>query len=306
MRYYHLGRVGYRLGDNLVVLGGISVFPSSRRSLKYKLYHFLSRRSLLNAVNISDEIADQHLKFLTKKKIEYIYGYASAIYLLACRAEKKKLKFPWIKACLTTSEMLLDDYREKIKSIFECEVMDVYGAGDGGISAYESESHIYNVGYNCIFETENNIGMNNSGDLLTTDLFNYATPFIRYRIGDQISILDPERAKIYYNGQIITKIWGRNWDVIKLENGNILTGIGFATFVFAGLNVRAYRVKKVGIMHIECELQKTELFSKEEENLIISEFKKQAGQECKVTVSYLEKFEPLPSGKKNYFIANVS
>ena len=305
MRYYYLNRTGYRLGDKLLVLGGRSVFPTSKLSLKYKLYHLLSRRIFLSGVNMSDEIADQHLKILTKIKIPYIFGYTTAIYLLACRAEKRKLRFPWIKACLTTSEMLLDEYRQKIISAFECEVMDVYGAGDGGISAFESEPGIYNVGYNCIFENENGASDNNTGNLLATDLLNYASPFIRYRIGDQVSILDPEKAIHYYNGQVITKIWGRISDVIKLENGHILTGVGFATFIFSGLNIKAYRIKKVGYMHIECDIQKTALFTKSEEDLIISAFKKQAGEECKITMNYVEKFEPLSSGKRNYFISNV-
>jgi phenylacetate-CoA ligase len=304
LRYYYLGRIGYRLGDKFLVLGGRSVFPTSKLSLKYKLYHFLSRRTFLSGVNMSDEIADHHLNILTKKKIAYIFGYTTAIYLLACRAQKRNLRFPWIKACIATSEILFEEYRQLIKSAFGCEVIDVYGAGDGGISAYETEPGIYNVGYNCISENENSASDTNTGNILTTDLLNYASPFIRYRIGDQVSCLDPESAKNYYNGQIITKIWGRISEVIRLENGNVLIGTGFGAFIFSGLNIRAYRIKKVGYMHIECEIQKMDKFTTEEEDLIVAAFRMHAGEDCKITISYVKNFETLASGKRDYFISN--
>ena len=303
MHNYYLGRVGYRLGDKLLVLGGSSINPAEKLSFKYKLYRSLTRRTFLGGVNMSDEIADQYLKIITRKKIEYIYGFATAIYLLACRAEKTKVRLPRIKACVTTAEMLLDEYREKIESAFDCQVMDAYGAADGGITAYESEPGIYEVGYSCILEIEKSVSENNTGNLLTTDLLNFALPFIRYRIGDQISILDKEKSTQYYNGQIITKIWGRIPDIMKLENGRILTGSPFA-HLFRLINVKAYRIKKVGYMHIECAIQRTDLFSKDEEDVLISAFKKHAGQECKITITEVENFEPLPSGKRNYFISN--
>jgi phenylacetate-CoA ligase len=304
MRYYYLGKLGYRLGDKLLVLGGSSVNPHQKFSYKYKIYHYLNRKIFLSGINMSDKVADRYLEILAKKKITHIYGYPSAIYLLASRAEKRNLKFPRLRGCVTTSEMLTQKYREKIKSAFECEVMDVYGAGDGSVSAFESEPGIYNVGYNCIIDIERNFSKDNTGSVLLTDLFNYASPFIRYQVGDQISLLDSEKAKKYYNGQIITKIWGRISDILKLENGNILTGPAF-TILFSNLNVKTYRKKKIGYMHIGCDIETTGAYNKKEEILIINALKKHAGEECKVSINYVDEFQILPSGKRNYFISGA-
>jgi phenylacetate-CoA ligase len=252
---------------------------------------------------MSDEVTDQYLEILEKKRIAYIFGYPSAIFLLASRAVKRKLKFPRLMGCVTTSEMLTQKYRDKIKSAFECQVMDVYGAGDGSVSAFESEPGIYNVGYNCIIDIEQNHSNENTGSILLTDLFNYAFPFIRYQVGDQISLLDSEKAKKYYNGQIITEVWGRIPDILKLENGNMLTGPAFAT-LFSNLNVKAYRVKKIGYMHIGCDIQTTKAYNKKEETLISNALKKQVGEKCKVSINYVNEFQLLSSGKRNYFITD--
>ena len=303
MRYYHLDRAGYRSGDKMLVIGSGNIVPGKNNSLKYKLFYLLNGRYNVDAVNLSDEIADRYLKLISKKKIMYVYGYAAPIYLLACRAKKRNIKTLTIKVCITTAEMLHDEYREMIESVFNCKVIDAYGAGDGGISAYESDRNIYQVGYNSVIETEKSSVEDTSGNILITDLLNFATPFIRYRIGDRVSIADPEIAKKYYNGQIINRVWGRSSDYMRLENGYILTGPAFTVF-FQLIHVKAYRIKKIGPMHIECELVKTDKYEQSEEDLIISTFKEHAGQDCKVTITYVDKFKPLPSGKRDYFLSD--
>jgi len=59
-------------------------------------------------------------------------------------------------------------------------------------------------------------------------------------------------------------------------------------------------------MHIECTIQKTNQYTRDEEELIISTFKKQAGEDCNITIKYVEEFESVASGKKKYFIANTN
>jgi phenylacetate-CoA ligase len=252
---------------------------------------------------MSDKVIDRHLKIIMKKQITAIYCYPSAIYFLACYAEKEKLRLPSLRLINTTGEILPDEYRKKIISVFECNLIDSYGASDGGLAAFESAPGIYKVGYNCIVEIENKSAHNGQGKILATDLFNYAQPFIHYEMGDEICLLDHARSKNYYNGQIITKIWGRDLDIIRLENGHVLMGMAFTGF-FRTLNIFAFRITKVGKMHIECMLQKNQNYRQDEENLIRSTFKEQAGDECKISFKYVENFEEIYSGKRNYFISN--
>ena len=50
-----------------------------------------------------------------------------------------------------------------------------------------NQANLYRVGYNCIVEVHESYA-ENTGKILCTDLFNYAMPFIRYELGDEIRL----------------------------------------------------------------------------------------------------------------------
>ena len=103
---------------------------------------------------------------------------------------------------------------------------------------------------------------------------------------------------------MITKVYGRSSDVLYLENGKVLTGPGF-TILFKDLNVEAYQITKVDRMHLLFKIIKsTDYKDEEEEEIIISTLKKQAGNDCKITLKYVSDFPVLKSGKKQYFCTN--
>ena len=304
-RHHFWEKIGFSYGNKHIILGGRSIIPDHKDTIMNMIYYNLVGKIFLNGVNMSDQVINQYLDVIYNERVGYLYGYPSAIYLMACQAETRKLIFPELKVIITTGEMFPDDYRAKINAVFNCKAIDSYGAMDGGIEAFESKPGTYHVGYNSIAEVEERSAGNHTGNILATDLLNYASPFIRYQIGDEISLLGDKEARNEYNGQIITKIYGRDLDIIRLENGHSLTGIGFTGF-FRTLNIRAFRVVQLGPMHIKCIVQKTSEYTKDEETMVISTFKKQAGEACKISIRYVEEFEPVASGKRKYFIANTN
>ena len=297
---YSWEELGYNYGDPCAILGSSSLFPKNKKSFKHKIQNRLLRRYPLNAMNLSDKILFNHVKKIKIKKIKFIYGYASAIYLLGKFVLERNIDLSNVKICFSTSEILTDEYRHTIEKALHCKVVDCYGARDGGLSAYEIKPHEYHVSYNSIVELKEL--KNNSGEILTTDLLNYAFPFIRYQLGDEITLADPTIHKYNFNGQIITRVWGRIPDIMKLGNGNVLTGPGF-TILFKDLHVKAYRFKKIGYMKIECDIQKNIGYTKDEESLIIATLKKHAGEDCDIKIKYIDEFELPLSGKRHYFIS---
>ncbi|MCK4664767.1 MAG: phenylacetate--CoA ligase family protein [Bacteroidales bacterium] len=292
-------RTEYKYGDKYIALGSTSLFVNKSKSLKHELYYKLKNKIGLNGINMSNDICENYIELIKKKKIRYIYGYASAIYLLAKYVSENNFNID-ISACFPTSEILTDLYRDTIEKAFNCQIINCYGANDGGITAFEVEKGFFEVGYNSIINLKDK---NNTGSALLTDLLNYAMPLINYQLGDELQI-DVEKNKTYsYNGQVINKVFGRISDVLRLENGVVLTGPGF-TILFKDLPVEAYSIEKNGYNSLLCNIKKQTHYEKEHENLIISTLKKQAGKEAKISIKYLDEFELTKSGKKRYFIAN--
>ena len=76
-------KTDYRYGDKFIALGSTSLFVDKKPSLKHRLYYKLKNKVGLNGVNMSDEVCRDYIKLIKENKIRFIYGYASAIYLLA-------------------------------------------------------------------------------------------------------------------------------------------------------------------------------------------------------------------------------
>lgn len=291
-------RVGYNYGDQYIALGSSSLFVNKKPSLKHQIYYRLKNKIGLNGINMSDEVCKDYISLIRKNKIRFIYGYASSIYLLAkyAQAHNQDLK---VYACFPTSEVLTDQFRKTIQAVFKCEIMDSYGANDGGITAFAYKKGFFEVGYNCLVRVDNP-DQNGLGPALLTDLFNYAMPLINYRLGDEIQI-DTSKNKDYpYNGQIINNVLGRTSDIIQLENGRTLTGPGF-TILFKDLPVEHYCIEKNGGNSIKCSVVKLPGFEQHHEDSIRSTFKKQMGEDTNFTIEYTNEIRLTKSGKREYF-----
>ena len=297
-KIYSWQTTDYLYGDSYAALGSSSLFPTNKKSWKHILYFFLRNGVPINGMNLSDEKCEDYINVIRKEKVNYLYGYASSLFLLAKYIKKKGIKLE-IKGCFPTSEILTDSYRKEMEEAFGSFVLDGYGARDGGITAYEINRGYYNVGYNSIAEVIN-CSSDDTGTLLVTDLLNYAFPFIRYEVGDEAT-LPSNKIEYEYNGQIISKILGRVSDVIRLENGHVLTGPGF-TILFKDLNVVAYRISKIDILKIKIEVQRNNNYSIEEEKLIYNTIKKHAGEDCKIMIRYVDKMATKKNGKRAYLI----
>jgi len=260
----HWERTGYRYSNKYIALGSTSLYVNKNKSIKHVLYYKLKNKIGLNGVNMSDKICEEYTQMIKKRKIKFIYGYASAIYLLAKYVKKKNIRLDII-ACMPTSEVLTDHYCETISEVFNCDIMNSYGASDGGITGFSHNGGIFEVGYNTIVIPEN--PGEPTSKILITNLFNYAMPFINYKIGDEVIFANKEDAK-KYNGQSFEKVLGRISDIIYLENGNVLTGPGF-TILFKDIPAEYYHIEKTGVNAITCTIIKLPNYTQNHEDNIL-------------------------------------
>lgn len=288
---------GYKYGDKHIALGSTSLFVENKTSFKHRLFYSLKRKIGLNGINMSEKTCKEYIDLINTKEIKYIYGYASAIYLLANYVIKYNVILR-IRVCFTTSEILTNEYRYTIQKAFNCKIIDCYGARDGGITAFSHKENCYEVGYNSIIrQSEDNHNL--TGPILLTDLLNYAMPMINYQLGDEVEINPSLNIGYPYNGQIINRVLGRQTDIIFLKNGRILTGPGF-TILFKDLPVEYYYIEKIDINSIKCSIKKLDGYTIEHEQTIKSTFKKQAGEDVQLIIVYNDTINYTPSGKRKF------
>ncbi|MBQ7210885.1 MAG: phenylacetate--CoA ligase family protein [Paludibacteraceae bacterium] len=296
-KIYSWRKLGYRFGDKFVALGSASIL-AKKPSFSRRVLDIIRNEVALNSMNMDEQLCLSYIQKIKDENIRFVYGYASSVYLLAATARRHNIDMTHIEGAYTTSENLTDTYRKVIEETFGCRVMDCYGARDAGVTAYEIHRGYFDLGYMAIAEVVDEFEPN-KGIFLSTNLLNLSMPLLRYQFGDVVELSSNNQ----YNGQILTQVLGRCSDVLRLDNGHVLTSPGF-TILMNNFDVVAYEIHKIDGAHIKMQIQPADKFNKQAEERLIAEMKRFVGEGCDFQLEYVSHFEPLPNGKRRYFMVD--
>ncbi|WP_306260112.1 hypothetical protein [Pararhizobium sp. IMCC21322] len=183
--------------------------PSSPNATRFRL-------------SVSTPVKDQ-LAWLALVKAPYLTTYPTMIRELALEALKHKstLRFD---AILTIGEVLTPEIRQLCNEAFGARVIDSYGCQEIGklaIQCDQSENYhvcLSNVLFEVLDENGRHVAPGESGRVILTSLFNYATPFIRYDIGDYAQLgMGP--CQCGRSLPVLTSIVGRRRNMVTLPDG---------------------------------------------------------------------------------------
>ena len=219
-RAYEWAGVG--IGDVQARFWGVPLSKKSRQLSK--LVDFVSNRARLSAFQINDRSLEEYYKRLLKLRPAYLYGYVSMISAFASYLDKRNLnRLPGLRSVITTSEVLDDNSRALIENVFGVRVFNEYGCGEVGSIAHEcGHGNMHIMAENVIIEIDvSNSPDGGSGEIIVTDLHNYAMPLIRYRLGDYAT-LSREECACGRGLPVIKKVHGRAYDMVIDPDGNRL------------------------------------------------------------------------------------
>jgi len=206
----------------------------------------LSKRKRLVIFDLTDNKLDEFVNIFKTHKFDYIYGYSSAIVLMAKHLKTKNLKLkeicPSVKICITTSEMLFPADRALLEEQFEVPVYNEYGASEFGIIAIENTKRQFILNDKTIYieivdKYGNLLPDGEVGRIIVTSIYNKAHPFIRYDLGDFGAI-----SKDNANGQkVLSKLAGRTNEFALLRNGKRVPAF---TFYYIAKSV-SYQIESI-------------------------------------------------------------
>lgn len=245
-------QLGYIFGDPVGVIAGGSLIPE-RRSFEGRLRGWMHRRLFLYGVAMDQAIARDYHGKLIKHGAKFLYGYPSVLYLFGKHLVEQGLSLPGLKAVVTTAEMLQPQYRKGIESTLGCRVFNNLGGNDGGYESYECQLH-KGLHYNdlqSVLEMDSQV-TRGEGRLLITNLWNRSTPFIRYEIGDLVS-LESNLCACGAPFPLISSIRGRTADILTFANGRSLSGPAL-TLIFGGMDIDGWQVVQTGPNRLEVRM----------------------------------------------------
>ncbi len=161
---------------------------SNLSSSRLWVYNRHQRELLLSAFHLNDESLRQMVGQLQQFRAFDLYANPSTAYVLADYLARtgSKLHFD---AVFTSSEQLFDYQAELIESQMSTRIWDWYGQAER-VCAISSCSHGH-------YHIEEDYGLaelvpvgNGEHEVIGTSFFNHLQPFIRYRTGDRVELLD--------------------------------------------------------------------------------------------------------------------
>jgi len=222
-RYYLFGWHGISVGDREARFWGRPL-----HGVKYLLKDMLLNRKRFTFCGCTNAKLLEEYESLIKFEPDYFYGYSSLILRVAIVCDDNKLEVPKLKSIICTAEMLSNQQRKFIESVFKCPVVIEYGCTESDIIAFECEyGKLHVMSHNVLVEAN----PNDSG-VVYTDLNNIAMPLIRYELGDNIEIEKGGTCKCRRNLPIISRLEGRTISqILTLPDGTSMHAVKFAYLI---------------------------------------------------------------------------
>ena len=210
--------MGWRLGDKY-----IKISQNPRNSFLKKIQDWVTRNRYVATTDLSDEHLYEVMQEIEYYKPVVIRSYPDPLYIMAQYRLQHKNEFRYCpKVITTTGNVLHSHIREVIEEAFGCEVYDSYGS-EGNSVAFECSTHggyhsAEEYGITEVLDDNDQVVQEGSGRVVTTDLWNYAHPFIRYDVQDRIEVTaSPCRCgRVHLR---VLKVLGRDNEVLNAPSG---------------------------------------------------------------------------------------
>jgi phenylacetate-CoA ligase len=303
MGFYHT--MGVRIDDPHVLVWSKPVVPAGlRKRLRDAVLARLTNGRVIDAFSIADSAFDTYRAIFEEHHPVFVRGYAQALRELAAIFVRHGYRYS-LKAVTTTAEPLRTDDRECFREVFGCETFDQYACGEVESVAFEGEEHrgLLVAGQRCVFE------VGRSGEVILTDLDNFAFPFVRYRNGDVVEV-GPGDVEDGWDVRRIRRVQGRTADVVVGPNGvrshpDFFTHLLTETGVAARYDISAYQVVQGRDLSIEWKLVMDVPLRPEDDELLRRRTQEHFGP-LPVTMVVAGQIARSASGKFRYVISHAS
>lgn len=309
---------GIGVGDRQLKIWGRPL-KGFKSKVRVHLSDLLRGRKTLDPWNFSPENLHNNWNQIINFRPTYIYGYATSLAALASWINTSRLqnsaKEIGLKAIICTAETLLPSDKKKIKQIFDCPVVEEYGAAEVSIMAHECPEGNFHIAdeslfLECVDDEGNDVQPGQAGHILVTSFINRVQPLIRYRIGDYGILLSSQCS--CGRGLPLLKLTGAKIiEMIRTESGKIFSAeiidyINLALMKNEKIGIRQFRITQKDLHTFIVEVVPDKQFNEQSQVLFTKLFKEQLGENDLIfCFDIKDKINPLPSGKLLYFQSEI-
>jgi len=231
---------GFRFKDRLAVVTDPRSFPKKKNA--FQRFGIVKRRY----ISIFDSVEKQ-IASLKEFKPDVIRGYASSLSILA-RGLKDFVKEFKLRLIISTAELLDQQSKKFISSVFGAELFDFYACSEFGLLAWECKEHNgYHVNADAVLmefvdDDGEAVAPEERGEIVCTSLYNSIMPLIRYRLED-VGIPSEDQCSCGRTLPLMRLIEGRKDDFLTTTDGRLISPTVFFPYPFENTNwIKWFRV----------------------------------------------------------------
>ena len=304
--YYFDRWAGWNFGGPQLIIWGAPADLEDDGHWKHRLSNFWRNQYWLNGFRLTDKAMLAMFEQMNQYPPQTILAYPSSLYQFATFLSDNGLIPKWqLKGIISSAEMLHPHYRSLAEIIFKASVYNRYGGREVGLIAMEcAEGRMHINARDLYLEIDSPDPYSKPGEILVTQLNNYAMPFIRYRIGD-IGMLSDEPCPCGNDLPILAELLGRTTATFRTKTGTLIHG-GYFTRQFYGLKgVNQFQIIQETLKHCVLKVVANERWTEATRRHLVQCIQKALGGDVVVTVEFVEDIPLSASGKREYTISKV-
>jgi phenylacetate-CoA ligase len=170
-----------------------------------------------------EETAERQVDWLQREQADYLLTYATNLDALLRHCRDRRIRLPKLREVRTIAETLPLHLRDFCREVWGVPLHDIYSAREAGYIALQcpAADHYHVQSESAVLEVLDSDGLackpGQPGKVVITVLNNFATPLIRYEIGD---IAVPGEACRCGRGlPVLERVGGRVRNLLTLPNG---------------------------------------------------------------------------------------
>lgn len=304
--------MGYSPGAPLIQIWG---HHQGHTRLRHRLGRWINGEVSYNTIYLSSEKLHAIVRKINTMCPNQITGFPESIFELARFIEEQQLSIQHSPtSILTTGGTLYPLMEETIERVFGSPIFNRYGSREAGNVACDCERHAglhvcQPTHYVEILRDDGTPAPpGEPGEIVVTCFFNYAMPFIRYRIGD-VGVWAEQLCTCGRSWPMIQEIVGRTNDFFVRPDGALVYPTVLSRFLRRDMSIRRYQViqKERDYVQVKVVPTRTEAdFLETWRQEVIDKVRQELGENCKVELLYVDHIEPTPLGKHRYLISEVN
>ena len=304
--YYFDRWAGWDFGESQLIIWGALSDVEDHQDWKRQLNNFWRNHYWLNGFHLTDAAMWATFRKMNRCHPQTILAYPSSLYQFAAFLFENGLAPKWdLKGIITSAEMLHSHYRSLAETIFSTKVYNRYGGREVGLIAMECAAGRMHINCHDLYlEIDSPNPYTEPGDILITQLNNYAMPFIRYRIGD-FGRLSDEVCSCGNQLPILADLLGRSTATFRTRTGTLIHGGYFTQQFYNVIGVEQFQLIQETLKHCVLKVVINAQWTEAARRYMVQRIQGALGADVIVTVKFVEEI-PLPtSGKREFTISKV-